>query len=66
MEPTPRRNPLLPWLISLPIVIAAVAYVGYRFATLDCAVPAISEFLVLGVVPVIYLVLMYLTFRSQD
>jgi hypothetical protein len=29
-------------------------------------VPAISELLVLGELPVIYLVLMYLTFKSQD
>jgi hypothetical protein len=61
-----KRNPLLPWFISLPIVFVAVAYVGYRLASLDCAVPTISEILVLGVIPVIYLFLMYLTFRSQD
>jgi hypothetical protein len=66
MNASHKRNPLLPWLIGLPIVIVAVAYVGYRFAILDCAVPAISEFLVLGVLPLIYLVLMYLTFKSQD
>jgi hypothetical protein len=66
MQASPKRNPLLPWLISLPIILVAVAYVGYRFATLDCAVPAISEFLVLGALPLIYLVLMYLTFKSQD
>jgi hypothetical protein len=24
-----KRNPLLPWFISLPIVFVAVAYVGY-------------------------------------
>jgi hypothetical protein len=66
MNASRKRNPLLPWLISLPIVVVAVAYVGYRFATLDCGVPAISELLVLGVLPVIYMVLMYLTFKSQD
>ena len=66
MQTSPKRNPLLPWLISLPIVLAGVAYVGYRFSTLDCAVPAVSEFLVLGILPLIYLILMYLTFKSQD
>ena len=66
MNASRKRNPLLPWLIGLPIVVVAVAYVGYRFAMLDCDVPAISEFLVLGVLPLIYLILMYLTFKSQD
>lgn len=33
---------------------------------LNWAVPAISEFLVLGVLPLVYLTLMYLTFKSQD
>ncbi len=63
---TRKRNPLLPWFIGLPIVLAAVVYVGYRFAATDCAVPGISIFLVLGVVPVIYLALMYMTLSSQD
>jgi hypothetical protein len=48
----------MPWWIGLVIITAAVAYA-------DCAVPAISEFLVLGVIPLIYLTLMYLTFKSQ-
>jgi hypothetical protein len=66
MNASRKRNPLLPWLIGLPIVFVAVAYVGYQFATLDCAVPAVSKVLVLGVLPLIYLILMYLTFKSQD
>lgn len=60
-----RRNALLPWWIGLAIIGAAVAYVAYRFSCEDCGAAALPEFLVLAVVPVVYLVLMYLAFRSQ-
>lgn len=60
-----RRNALLPWWIGLVIIGAAVAYAAYRFSCEDCGVAALPEFLVLAVVPVVYLVLMYLAFRSQ-
>jgi hypothetical protein len=62
-----RRNPLLPWWIGLTVIVAAVIYVGYQFTTLGCG-PATAgslAFIVLGVVPAVYLVLMYLTFKSQ-
>ena len=59
------RNPLLPRWIGLAIILAAVAYVAYRFACLECAPAGFLEFIVLGIVPAIYLLLMYLTFRSQ-
>ena len=60
-----RRNPLLPWWIGFFVILAAVIYVGYRFTCDDCGVAAFPEFLILGVVPVVYLTLMYLTFQSQ-
>jgi hypothetical protein len=64
--PSHRRNPLLPWWIGLVIIAAAVGYVAYRFSCADCGeFGGLLEFLVLGVVPVVYLILMYLTFRSQ-
>jgi hypothetical protein len=62
---TRRRNPYLPWWIGFAIILAAVIYVGYRFMCEDCGAPAISQILVLGVIPIIYLVLMYMTFQSQ-
>ena len=66
-EATRRRNPLLPWWIGLALIAAAVAYVGYQFTTLNCGpvTAGLLAFIVLGVVPVVYLILMYLTFRSQ-
>ncbi len=61
-----RRNPLLPWWIGFGIIVAAVAYVAYRFSCADCGSNSgLLQFLVLGVVPIVYLVLMYLTFRSE-
>lgn len=65
MAKRPRRNPLLPWWIGLAIIVVAVAYTAYRFACADCGAAALPEFLVLAVVPVVYLVLMFLTFKSQ-
>ena len=62
------RNPLLPWWIGLAIILAAVVYVGYQFTALECGPgpAAFLAFVVLGVVPAVYLSLMYLTFRSQS
>lgn len=61
-----RRNPLLPWWIGLVIIAGSVGYVAYQFSCTDCGLhPGLLGFLVLGVIPVVYLVLMYLTFTSQ-
>lgn len=62
------RNPLLPWWIGLVITLAAAIYVGYQFTTLGCG-PGMAgslAFIVLGVMPAVYLVLMYMTFKSQS
>ncbi len=60
-------NPLLPWWIGLAIILAAVFYVGYQFTTLECGAGTAGflAFIVLGVVPAVYLSLMYLTLKSQ-
>lgn len=65
-EQRPKRNRLTPWYIGLAIVIAAVIFVGYRMDATDCPAPTFVEFGVLFVIPVVYLVLMYLTLSSQD
>jgi hypothetical protein len=58
---------MLPWWIGLAIILAAVVYVGYQFTTLDCGpvTAGLLAFIVLGVIPVVYLALMYLTLKSQ-
>jgi len=62
-----QRNPLLPWWIGIAIIVAAVMYVAYQFTRLDCGsgTAGFLAFVVLAVVPAVYLVLMYLTFKSE-
>jgi hypothetical protein len=60
------RNRLGPWYIGLAVIFAAVLFVGYRMWSGNCPAPTIIEFGVLAVVPIVYLVLMYLTFVSQE
>jgi len=62
------RNPLLPWWIGLAIIVTAVVYIGYQFTTLECGPVAagILAFIVLGVIPIVYLSLMYLTLKGQS
>jgi hypothetical protein len=61
---TMKRNRLTPWIAGAVMIVAAVLYVGYRMWVTNCA-PLGIELGVLTVIPVIYLVLMYLTFVSQ-
>ncbi len=65
MADNERRNPLMPWFIGLVIVVAADLYVAYLFFTGVCQAPGIAQVLVIVVIPVVYLALMYLTFKSQ-
>lgn len=64
-ESTPQNHRLTPWYIGIVIVLAAVSFVGYRMWAGNCPAPTIIEIGVLTVIPVVYLVLMYLTFISQ-
>jgi len=65
-ETTPRRNRLTPWYVGLTVVLAAVVFVGYRMISTDCPAPTFVEFGVLIIIPLVYLVLMYLTLTSQQ
>ena len=57
---------MLPWWIGLGVILAAVIYSGYRFTSPDCSqVGLFPEFIVLAVVPVVYLVLMRITLKNQ-
>jgi len=66
MATAARRNPLMPWLIGIVVIVVADAYVAYQFFSTKCQAPGLAQFLVLVAVPGVYLILMYLTFRSQD
>jgi membrane protein YdbS with pleckstrin-like domain len=61
-----KRNPLLPWLIGLPIVLVSVIAAGVWMYQSKCGAPVFVQFMVLVVIPVVYLTLAYLTFRSQE
>lgn len=50
---------------GIVLVLAAVIFVGYRMWATSCPAPTIIEVGVLTVIPIVYLVLMYLTFVSQ-
>jgi hypothetical protein len=66
MNAVRRRSRLLPWYIGLAVIFPAVAYVAYQLRTSGCAVPTPAVFMVLVVLPAVYLVLMYLTLTSQE
>jgi hypothetical protein len=66
MNTLSRRNRLMPWYIGIVIVILGVGYLGYQMYATGCAAPAVSVFLVLLGIPIVYLVLMYLTLTSQE
>ncbi len=59
------RNPLLPWIIGLVIIVIVDVYTGYLFFQTGCQAPGIAQFLVLFIIPAVYLVLMYMTLKSQ-
>ncbi len=61
-----RRNRLLPWYMGIAIIIAAEIVVGYQMFYVGCPAPVLLELALLVVIPAVYLVLMYLTFISQE
>ena len=65
MDTSYKRNRMMPWYIGLVIILAVVAYVGYVFHSTHCEATGLPEFLVLVVLPAVYLALMYVTLRSQ-
>jgi hypothetical protein len=65
-QAVPKRNRLKPWYIGLVLNLAAVIFVGYRMWAGNCPAPTLIEVGVLTVIPAVYLVLMYLTFVSQE
>jgi uncharacterized membrane-anchored protein len=60
------RNRLLPWIIGLVIIAIVDLYIAIQMFAGNCEAPGIAQFLIVIVVPGVYLVLMYLTFKSQE
>jgi hypothetical protein len=56
----------MPWYIGIAMILLAQIYVGYQIFYVGCPAPALLLIAFLFVVPLVYLVLMYLTFISQD
>lgn len=61
-----RRNPLWAWLIGLVIIAIADTYAWYFLYLTKCEATGLSQFLVLVIMPVVYLGLMYLTLKSKN
>jgi len=61
-----RRNRLLPWWIGLGIIAVADAFTAYQFYATRCEATGLAQILVLLVIPGVYLLLMSLTFKSQE
>jgi hypothetical protein len=65
MAQVARNGRLVPWYVGVIIILAAVIFVGYQMWATSCPAPTTIEIGVLTVIPVVYLVLMYLTLVSQ-
>ncbi|QKV17623.1 hypothetical protein [Oricola thermophila] len=63
---THKRKRLTPWFVGLLVILAGVVFVAYRMQASNCGISLGLEFIVLAVMPAVYLVLMYLTLTSQD
>jgi hypothetical protein len=61
-----RRSRLLPWYVGIAIVLVAVIYIAFQMFLGGCPGPTPTKIGVLVVIPVVYLVLMYLTLTSQE
>lgn len=61
-----KRNRLMPWFIGLAIILAAVIFVGYQMQVSNCGISPGLSFIVLAIMPAVYLVLMYITLTSQE
>jgi hypothetical protein len=67
MSGTAKRNRLMPWMIGLVLILAALAYAGWEVVAGGCgATPPATLVIALLVMPAVYLGLMYLTLTSQE
>jgi hypothetical protein len=66
MSGTAKRNRLMPWTVGLVVILLAIAFAAWQLLSNGCAVPPVTLFVALGIMPAVYLVLMYLTLTSQE
>ena len=59
------RNRLLPWMIGLVMIVAAIGAAAWLLSVNSCGAPVATIALVLLVMPAVYLALKYLTLTSQ-
>jgi hypothetical protein len=59
------RNRLLPWVVGLVVIVAAIGVASWMLSVSACGAPVATIALVLLVMPTVYLGLMYLTLTSQ-
>jgi hypothetical protein len=60
-----KRNPLRSWSIGLMLIVICVGAVAWQMYATGCSAPPIAIAINLVAMPVIYLALMYLAFKSQ-
>ena len=60
-----RRNVLMPWYVGMLIIAPVDIWVAKRLFSDACQAPSIVAAGVVIVIPAVYLVLMYLTLKSQ-
>lgn len=66
MSGSTRRNPLMPWIIGLVIILAALAFVGCQVASAGCGgASPVAGVMALLVMPAVYLGLIHVTLKNQ-
>lgn len=65
MTPSSARKPVKAWVFGLIAVAVIDVYLAFLFFGSACSAPALPQFMVLIVLPAIYLALMYLTLKSE-
>lgn len=60
-----QHSRLYPWYVGIAVIAVFEVVVASLFFGPACRAPAIPQLMILVVLPVIYLVLMFMAFRSQ-
>jgi hypothetical protein len=66
MPQAAKRNRLMPWYVGLVLILLSVAASLWQVLSGGCGAPPAALVIALVVMPVVYIVLMYLTLTSQE